>query len=150
MKFKKSIIFSTAAVSLLSFLLLGGCKRHHFWHASPEKRIDFMFDHISDELDLTDDQNRALERIKQEVLAKKDQHKDAREAIYQTLLRQVKSNRVHQAALNTLMEEKETEFKEMRSFAIEKFTEFHAILTPDQRTELAAHMEKMHDKFHKN
>lgn len=103
---------------------------------------------IAKELKLNEQQKVELEQIKDEILAKKAEFKINHQEIKNAVLSQVKSDTVDQAALNGLFEDKELEFKEMRAFLVDKFAEFHNILTPEQRLSLAEKMEKFHSKRH--
>ena len=87
-------------------------------------------------------------QIKDEILVKVQKVKGSHEEMFKTLLSQVQRESVDELALNQLFEEKEPEFKEMRSFLIAKFAEFHGILEPGQRVKLAELMKKLHRKKH--
>ena len=57
--------------------------------------------------------------------------------------------------INTTLEfekpiaELENKINEMKPYFIDKFAEFHEILTPEQRNELADKMEKLHKRMKK-
>jgi len=103
-----------------------------------------MIKKIAKELKLNEQQKVELDRIKDEIMAKKAEFKIEHQEIKNAVLSQVKRDTVDQAALNSLFGDKELEFKEMRAFLIDKFAEFHNILTPEQRLKLAKRMEKFH------
>jgi periplasmic protein CpxP/Spy len=145
------IIVVAVLILLVIAKLFSGCHhRPHFCkaHSSHEKRVKWVIKKISKELKLNEQQKVELERIKDEIMAKKAEFKVNHDEIKNAVLFQVKSDTVDQAALNGLFGDKELEFKEMRAFLINKFSEFHSILTPEQRLKLADKMEKFHSKKH--
>ena len=103
---------------------------------------------LSKKLKLNDSQKQKLNQIKDEVLIKVQKVKGSHEEMFNTFLLQVQSESIDEQALNQLFEGKETEFKEMRTFLIAKFAEFHGILEPGQRAKLAELMNKFHRKKH--
>ena len=82
-------------------------------------------------------------------MAKRAEFKGTRDEMFNNVLAQVKSDKVDQEALNTFFESKEVEMKEMHSFFVSKFAEFHGMLTAEQRTKLAGKMEEFHEKMHR-
>jgi len=60
---------------------------------------------------------------------------------------QVKAENIDEEKLNALFAEKEMQFREMRTFLISKFTEFHEVLTANQRAELAEKMTKFKERW---
>ncbi|MBC8182601.1 Spy/CpxP family protein refolding chaperone [candidate division KSB1 bacterium] len=145
------IIVAVVLVLLVIAKIFSGCHHPpHFCksHSSHEKKANWMMKKIAKELKLNEQQKVELEQIKDEILAKKAEFKINHQEIKNAVLSQVKSDTVDQAALNGLFEDKELEFKEMRAFLVDKFAEFHNILTPEQRLSLAEKMEKFHSKRH--
>ena len=149
MLYKTLIIVVAVLVLLVIAKIFSGCfHRPHFCktHSSHEKKVKWVMKKISKELKLDEQQKVELERIKDEITAKKAEFKVRHQEIKSAVLSQVKSDTVDQAALNGLFEDNELEFKEMRAFLVDKFAEFHSILTPEQRLKLAEKMEKFHSK----
>jgi len=141
------IIIVVVLVFLVIAKLFFGCNhRSHFCKIpnSHEKKVNWMIKKIAKELKLNEQQKVELDRIKDEIMAKKAEFKIEHQEIKNAVLSQVKRDTVDQAALNSLFGDKELEFKEMRAFLIDKFAEFHNILTPEQRLKLAKRMEKFH------
>ncbi len=133
----------------IGVFFMSGCRRHacSFHRATPEKRAEWMVKRISSELDLNDSQKKEVNRIKDEILAKKKGYKNDHHQMYEAVLAQVKGESVDEALLNQLFQDKEAQFKEMRGFMISKFAEFHKILTPAQREKLAKKMNEFHEHF---
>jgi hypothetical protein len=57
--------------------------------------------------------------------------------INNNILTQIKSVAVDQDELNRLFDDKAARFKELSSFIVDKFAEFHSILSEEQRESLA-------------
>ena len=146
--FKKSrILIPITVLSIVGGLAVHGCRPHRHC-GTPEKNAERIVKKISSELDLDDQQKQKLDKIKDEMLAKRNEFKETRETVFNQILVQVESNKVDQEALKDMLESNEAKMKDMHSFLIEKFAEFHGILTPEQRTKLADKMKDMHDKIH--
>ena len=143
----KSAIIITIVVIVLG-LLVAGCSKHRFYNKSPQEKAEWVAKKISSELDLDDSQRAKLDEIKTEVLAKQQSFSGIKSELWDEVHKQITSGAVDEQKLNNLFAGKETQFTEMRTFAISKFAEFHAILTTEQRAELAEKMNKMHDRWH--
>jgi Spy/CpxP family protein refolding chaperone len=122
--------------------------RHHGGWVSPEKKADWLVEITAKELNLSADQKTKLNGIKDEILTKMQGFKGMREGVRDEILSQIKNQNVDQVKLNQLFGEKEAQFKEMRTFLIAKFTEFHDLLTPEQRTKLVEELDKFHKRNH--
>lgn len=145
---KPSILIVAAILLLLIAAFIGGCSKHRFHKASPEKKAEWVTKKIASELDLDDAQRAKLDAIKNDLLAKHKSLKGSKEEVWNEVSGQIKSDNVDQDKLNAMFEGKETEFKEMRAFAVQKFSEFHAVLTLEQRQTLIEKVDKFHDRWH--
>lgn len=145
---KKKIIGGSILAILIMGLFATGCKHRscHF-SKSPEEKIEYFVEHVSDELDLTESQEIKVKNLAEEIHKKIENQKSSTHEIYTVLLEEVKSNTVDKEKLNSVVDNKLKKFNEMKPFFIDKFAEFHNILTPEQRTELAEKMEKMHKRM---
>ena len=145
---KKIIISGSIIILLLLGIFATGCKHRscHF-SKSPEEKIEFFVEHVSDELDLTDAQEVKVKNLAEEVHLKMESQKNTTHDIYTAILGEIRNNHVDKQKLNSVIENKMDSFEEMKPFIIDKFAEFHNILTPDQRNELAEKMEKLHKRM---
>lgn len=139
----KRLIFT----GLLGILLVGifsfvGCRSRESHESYSERRAGWIVEKISDELNLNEAQKSTVNRIKTEVLAKQGEFKDLYAGIVDEVLLQVKSDKVDQESINKSFQAREAKLKELRSFAVEKFAEFHGVLTPKQRKQLADKIEQ--------
>ena len=140
---KSSIII---LLLLIGILIIAGCARHRFHKASPEKKVEMIVKKITKELDLDEQQQTKLNQIKTELLDKHKAFHETRSEFVDEIRSQISSSQIDQDKLNAMFTEKEDQFKEMRTFAISKFAEFHAVLTPEQRSKLVEHMDKFKER----
>lgn len=123
-------------------LLLGACKgRHCGWHGSPEEKADRMVGRLSRKLDLDERQRAALDAIKDDLLARKDDFRAVHDGLHAEALGALRSGAVDTAALNRSLEAREEKMRELRALLVEKFAAFHAVLEPAQREKLAERLE---------
>lgn len=103
-----------------------------------EKRMDMMKYMISSELDLTDDQQAELDRIAQDLGSRHDAirsgHQDFRADMINTLAR----DQVSAEDIKNQFEAHKPAMESMVDALTENLADFHNMLTPDQRTKLAA------------
>jgi periplasmic protein CpxP/Spy len=129
-------------------LALAGCRGHHGWHSSPEERADHVAKRIAKELDLNDDQKARLDKIKGDILSRKEDFRSLHAGMRAEALSQLRSGAVDQEKLNQSLEQREAKAKELRAFLVTEFAEFHALLDQGQRDKLAARLEKMGQRCH--
>jgi Spy/CpxP family protein refolding chaperone len=87
-----------------------------------------------------------VNKIKDEILAKKLEVKELRKGFYETMLAQIKAETFDKNKVNKLFTSKETKIKDLRVFIIDKLAEFHAILTPEQRVKAEKYIVKFHKR----
>ena len=139
---------SSIAFPLLAFtagaLYLSGCHGHGGFcmRSSPEKRAEHITKRIAKELDLTDSQKSKLDKVKDDILARKGEFSSLHGGLKEVFLTQLRSGAVDQGTLNQGFEERETKMKELRGFLIVEFAEFHALLDAAQREKLATRLEE--------
>ena len=139
MKKKKSIAALTV-VGLCSLLIFAGCKRNHHHHGA------FALDYVVEVLDLTEAQEKKLDSIHEEIFAKVElMHKD-KEKMHDTLKEQINSERIDKEVIRGLVKEHRAQMDSVIELAIDKLTDFHSELTPDQRAKLVAKLEKFEKK----
>ncbi len=139
MKTKKKYI-AVAVVLLSSFILFSACKQH-------TNRTGFIFDYISESLDLTKEQQKKLGVIRDEIMAKVDlMHEDKKE-MHALLKEQLASETIDRDVIRQLVTDHRTKMDTIVELAIEKLADFHGELSPEQRTKLIAKIEKW-EKHH--
>ena len=127
---------------LIVALTVAGCYRK-----TPEERAERVVSEITKKLDLNDTQKAKLEAMKREFLAKGQEMKKTREEIYDQMIGFMRSPSIDQAALASSVEKGKVRLDDLNSFLFAKFTEFHDMLTPDQREKAAKEMEHWKEKY---
>jgi Spy/CpxP family protein refolding chaperone len=124
-------------------LFLSACHGRHAcgWGGSPEKRAEHITKRISKELDLTAEQKTKLEKIKTDILARKSEFTNIHGGLKEMFLGQIRSPSVDKDKLNQGFEEREAKVKELRTFLISEFAEFHGMLDASQKEKLASKMQ---------
>jgi protein CpxP len=144
---KKIFIMSMAVIAAGGILFATGCAHRC---KTPEKRAEWIVDKIKNKLDLSKEQVTEVNKIKDEILAKRDEFKSLHEGVYETVLKEIRSDKIDVNGINQLLSAKEVKFKELRIFMISEAAKFHAVLTPEQREKLAKELEEHHkDRFNK-
>jgi protein CpxP len=138
---KRTVIILLSSVLLMA-LTVTGCYRK-----TPEQRADRIVNDIVKKLDLNETQKAKLETIKQEFLAKGQEIKKTREETYDQMIGFMRSPSIDQAALSGLVEKDKAQLDDLNSFLFAKFTEFHGMLTPEQREKAAKEMEYWREKY---
>ncbi len=125
-------------------LFLSGCHGHGGFcmRSSPEKRAEHITKRIGKELDLTDAQKAKLDKIKNDILARKGEFSAVHAGLQDVFMTQLRSETVDQGKLNQSFEEREAKMKELRGFLITEFAEFHAMLDASQREKLAGKLQE--------
>jgi Spy/CpxP family protein refolding chaperone len=85
--------------------------------------------------------------MKREFLAKGQEMKKTREEIYDQMIGFMRSPSIDQAALSSSVEKGKVRLDDLNSFLFAKFTEFHDMLTPEQREKAAKEMEHWKEKY---
>jgi len=121
---------------LLTFVMAGCYKK------TPEQRAEDMVQHLVTNLDLNDVQKAKLEKIKDEMLARRPEMIALQEETVKEANALMRSPQVDQTKLNALLDKNQKRIDEYARFIAAKFTEIHDMLTPEQRDKLVALVEK--------
>jgi protein CpxP len=128
------ILLSLFVVTVSATVLLG-CSRRNY---TLEEKADKVVDRVSKELDLTADQRTKLNVIKSEILSRKDLIESFKYGdIFDETLAQIRTENMDKEKLNTMLAQQEAKRTELRKLLVDKAAEFHATLTPQQRTKAA-------------
>lgn len=141
MKSKKKYIVLTVAL-LSSLIVFTACKHH-------SDRTGFVFDYITEVLDLNDAQQQKLDSIRKEIAAKVEVMHEDKEEMHSTLKEQLLSEAVDKEIIGQLVADHRTKMDSILELAIDRLADFHADLTPEQRTKLVAKLEKF-EKHHRH
>ena len=146
--------FFITAILISSALAFGGCGyfRHHNKQMSFEQRADRVVEKLTSELSLTDVQKTKLDAIKNEIIKKQKDQEQSMSPIKSEFTAMLNSETLDKAKLKALFQKKEETYLkahgEFEDFLLDKFIEFHKILTPDQRAKFTKYLEKHHSHKH--
>ncbi len=130
-----------AGIAVLPALLASGC-----YHRSPEQRAEQIVQHLSSELGLDAAQKGELEKIKNDILARRLEMVQVQEKAVGEMNALMRSPEIDKAKLDLLVEAQQARTADSLRFIARNFTEVHNMLRPDQRDKLAAMAEKHMEK----
>lgn len=108
---------------------------------------DFIFNKIAKKLDINDEQRDKIRKIFTEIKEKIKEHNGFCFGIKDLIVTQLRSDEVNREEIEKTMDEKKKSCEEIRPFIIDKFTEFHNILSSWQRFKLSEKIEKIYNKI---
>jgi Spy/CpxP family protein refolding chaperone len=134
--------FPVAAVAAGAVLLSGCHGRHCGWRSTPEEKADRIVKRVAKELDLRPEQKVKLDKIKADILARKAEFRAVHAGLRDLAMGEMRAAQVDQAKLNQGLEDREAKMKELRTFMVGEFAEFHDMLDPAQREKLVSKLER--------
>lgn len=139
------IFFVLLGLIITASLITPSCKsRKH----SPEQKADWITDKIVDELDMTEEQEMKVNKIKDEIVARGKANKKKYDGMLDEFITIIKSEKADRAQLMEMMERKHKIAAENHDFHADKMVEFHSILSKEQKEKLADLMKKFGKKHH--
>lgn len=111
----------------------------------PQKRAQFIAKRLTKELKLNDDQAAKVRQLFEETTDEMQGPPPGE--FHGEFLKQLRSPTVDTAALNRDFEAQQLRIRKRHAVMVDRFTELHTILTPEQREKLAAFMEKRRDEM---
>ncbi|MBN2009057.1 Spy/CpxP family protein refolding chaperone [candidate division KSB1 bacterium] len=142
----KPIIIAICLI-VVGVMLFSGCSRHcrpFHGRMSSERKTKWVVRKISRELKLNDEQKQNLETMIRDIHSKMEVLHMEKGTMLTVLTDEVQKDSIDADVLNNFFTDRETDFKEIRSYAIDKLVEFHKTLTPEQRQKLAEKMQEIH------
>lgn len=127
-------------VLILLALILSGCAR--FRHLSPEERAERTVEFLAEKLELDQYQHTQIEKIKGELLTKRAEMKAHRKETFDQIIALLRQDEIDEDEYQILIQKHQEHAKGVIAFFGDKFAEFHALLTPEQRTKVVDIMEK--------
>lgn len=143
---KKWGIIITTLLMGGSLLLFGGCRHGN---KDGQAHVDFVIDYLGEVLDLDKAQQDKLEQIRMELAPKFAALRDSRQKMHPMFKEQLASEGIDTAVVKEAIAEHRRQLDQVIDLAVDRFAEFHATLTPEQRQKLIAKLEKM-EKWHHN
>ncbi|MCP3952570.1 MAG: periplasmic heavy metal sensor [Desulfobacterales bacterium] len=143
MKNKRILIAVIVFVTLALVLAACGHSRFAGYHgATPEKRVEWVKKHISDELNLDAAQNEKLDAIAADLMDRRKKMAPEREKGRLELAGLARAEKLDRADLERMVDKKRVHIEEVIDVVMDHALEFHQMLTPEQRILLAEKIEK--------
>ena len=109
-----------------------------------DEHIDFVIDYLEDVLDLNAAQKTKLVEIRKELTAKMATLKNSREKMRPIVEEQLAAEKADTKVIKQAIALHRQNLDSVIDLAVDRFAEFHALLTPAQRQKLIAKLEKWH------
>ena len=146
MKNQKFIITVAVIVVVTGAMALTGCHRHR----SPEERIAHKFDHVAYHLDLNEEQKVKLDTVKDEILRARNEIRNEHQALFEEIVAQVQGNQLDETKVLQLIDQHHNLMNQVAPQVVAKVAEFHATLTPEQKTKAVEHLERIRERMNKD
>lgn len=137
-------LLALCAAALLAF----GCRQHHA-AGDPGQRSERMARHLAKKLDLTAEQKTKTLAILRSLAVEREAWRGEGPAILGDLQAQFESSRFDAKALDQAFAQREKKLAASRALLVQKLGEFHAILSPEQRSKAAALLSKWEARWKK-
>ena len=124
-----------ALVTVSVPLIISACRTKEM--SPPERATEFVTAH----LDLSDEQTRKVAPLAQNMFAEKEELLEMRKTLSIEIIAQMKSDTADAAKLEAVLNKNIEQLSLKLAKFSTNFAEFHAILTPEQRTELVEKIE---------
>jgi Spy/CpxP family protein refolding chaperone len=128
-----------ALVTVSVPLIISACRTKEM--SPPERATEFVTAH----LDLSDEQTRKVAPLAQNMFAEKEELLEMRKTLNIEIIAQMKSDTADAAKLEAVLNKNIEQLSLKLAKFSTNFAEFHAILTPEQRTELVEKIESRLD-----
>ncbi len=145
---KHTSFFISACLIIVFLASIIGCRPRMPWSTrSMDDRIDKIAKKLSRELDLTDEQNKRLDIIKDEIKEKLLDRKIRAEIMLSAIQEEIRKDTLDRQRLEKMYEDRKQSGEGMHKFMLDKFAEFHATLTKEQRIKLNKLIDKIRSHF---
>ena len=132
---RKRIVVAVIVFASLA-LVLAACGHSRFAgyrDAPPEKRVEWIKQHIADELKLDAVQNEKLHAIAADLMERHKKAKPDHQKGRLELAALVRSENINREDLERLVDKKRSHIEEMVDVVMDHAVDFHQMLTPEQR-----------------
>ena len=138
---RKTVVITVILSALFLMAGLTACKHGHRPGGFDEFDLAAATDRIAHRLDLTESQKADLKQITAEIAEKAKAMHAQREERLQEFADLIRQDAVDKDIVDGLIDEKMEKVREMADFTVVRLLAFHATLTPEQREQIAAHIE---------
>ena len=140
----RTIYYSVMTLCLAVGLFLGGCRHHSGPH---DARAEKMIRYLTDELSLTEAQQTMLMDFKDDMLKRREEARQCRQKNKGIIMEELKKDTIDQERVMSLYLEHKPKMDELAAYVVTRLAEFHATLTPEQKSILIDKLETL-DKWH--
>jgi uncharacterized membrane protein len=133
---KKILAISLITILVCSLMGFTACRRQ-----SPMGQIAFMMDYLTEMLDLTENQQALLKQYVKEVLQKGMELRKEQAKVRQAVIDQFKNETMDQQVILNLISQNKAGNDEWTRLVIHRISDFHQMLTPEQRAKLLKKIE---------
>ena len=143
----KTVLFIILGLVFCAFLAAGffGCQRarsHSFTgEAYAEKKVDAIKKELTRKLELSETQAAQVDRILATMKNKRDEIRGMHQEMRAAFLDELRKDQVSPGQIKQLIESRRPVFDEMITMLSQGISDFHGILTPEQREKLIAEIE---------
>jgi periplasmic protein CpxP/Spy len=136
---RKVIVIITGVVAVVGILSWGV----GYAHRSPERRMAKIAKHLN----LDEQQKVKLEAVHEAMRQAREQFQQDRTALFEELTAQIQSERLDEAKLLQVLEQRQALMRQAAPQVIAKVAELHASLTPEQKTKVVEHLSHFKDRM---
>lgn len=156
---KRILIFSIAGLMLLGTVIaVGASKSHSGWCDSHDggfmsshwgKRHDGQrkIDRITEKLDLNETQKAKLEGVQESLQEARQVMSQARVQTFDEVLDLISSDTLDQSRVQGIVKRHQAIVEDFAPEVTAKIADFHAVLTPEQKSKAAEFLQKWKDRF---
>ncbi len=144
---KRILILSTVGLVVLgTALAVGASKNHSGWcgsHDGGQRKID----RIAEKLELTDTQKAKLQGIQESLQEARQVMSEARGQSFAEVLELISSDTLDQGRVQDIVKRHQAIVEDFTPTVTEKIADFHAVLTPEQKSKVAEFLQTWKDRF---
>ncbi len=138
-------IISLIAIMGLGSVLFVGCN-----HRGHGRGAAFMLDYMAEALDLNEDQQAMASSYKDEIMAKVKSMHSEKKQMHDEIKTQLAGESIDKQRVKALVAEHRAGMDEVIDLAVDRVADFHATLSPEQRTKLVNKLEKFEKRHHRD
>jgi periplasmic protein CpxP/Spy len=136
---RKVFYIGAAVAALIGFLSWGV----GYAQRSPERRMAW----VAKRLNLDEQQTAKLQAVHEAMLQAREQFHKERAELFEEIAAQIKSERLDEAKVLQLLEQRQALMSQIAPQVIAKVAELHASLTPEQKAKAIEHLTRFKDRM---
>ena len=144
---KRILILSTVGVVILgTAFAVGASKGHSGWcgsHDGGQRKID----RVAEKLDLNETQKAKLQAMQESLLEARQAMSQARAQTFEEVFDLVSSETLDQSQVQGIVKRHQAIVDDFTPEVTTKIADFHAVLTPEQKSKAAEFLKKWKDRF---